>query len=235
LPTAQRCSRLSQKGGVYGPSDLPRGGRRIGTFSCVPRRPYLRRLARCSTVSRGGAAHRPETPRHYTQETGPARTRVATRYPGTCRTDRCRWAATCSPAGAFGQATVPATKAGRLHNRSTCAHQPVSIRGASHRSRAWARHQGCRSGDRAAALRPPDLVRITRAFNPRHARHSLSSGGAVEQFRQLGFNDADACELAASEGEPGRARYLLGSGCPPIRQPSQRRACDHSIKPDLAG
>jgi len=32
-----------------------------------------------------------------------------------------------------------------------------------------------------------------------------SSGGAVEQFRQLGFNDAEACELAASEAEPGAA------------------------------
>jgi hypothetical protein len=37
----------------------------------------------------------------------------------------------------------------------------------------------------------------------------------VEQFRVLGFNDADACELAASEADLGRARYLLGSGCPP--------------------
>jgi hypothetical protein len=37
----------------------------------------------------------------------------------------------------------------------------------------------------------------------------------VEQFHQLGFNDADACELAASEADLGQARYLLGSGCSP--------------------
>jgi hypothetical protein len=30
----------------------------------------------------------------------------------------------------------------------------------------------------------------------------------VEQFRQLGFNDADACDLAGSEADLGRARHL---------------------------
>jgi hypothetical protein len=34
----------------------------------------------------------------------------------------------------------------------------------------------------------------------------------VEQFRVVGFNDADAYELAASEADLGRARYLLCSG-----------------------
>src|SRR6266480_4492266 len=87
------------------------------------------------------------------------------RYPGTCRTDRCRWAARWSPGGPTAQATVPATKAGRLHHRSTCAHRPISVRGASHRSLAWATHKGGRSGDRAAALRPPDLLRITRGVD----------------------------------------------------------------------
>jgi len=37
----------------------------------------------------------------------------------------------------------------------------------------------------------------------------------VDQFRELGFSDADACELAASEADLGQARYLLGVGCPP--------------------
>jgi hypothetical protein len=37
----------------------------------------------------------------------------------------------------------------------------------------------------------------------------------VEQFRQLGFNDADACDLAGSEADLGQARHLRGSGCPP--------------------
>jgi hypothetical protein len=36
-----------------------------------------------------------------------------------------------------------------------------------------------------------------------------------EQFRQLGLNDAEADELAASKAELGQARYVLGSGCPP--------------------
>jgi hypothetical protein len=37
----------------------------------------------------------------------------------------------------------------------------------------------------------------------------------AEQFRQLGFNETEACELAASTADLGQARYLLGSGCPP--------------------
>jgi hypothetical protein len=36
----------------------------------------------------------------------------------------------------------------------------------------------------------------------------------VEQFRELGFNDADSCQLASSEADLGQARYLLGSDCP---------------------
>jgi hypothetical protein len=37
----------------------------------------------------------------------------------------------------------------------------------------------------------------------------------LEQFRQLGLNDSQAAELAASEADLGQARYLLASGCPP--------------------
>jgi len=37
----------------------------------------------------------------------------------------------------------------------------------------------------------------------------------VEQFRQLGFNEVEARDLAASPADLGQARYLLGSGCPP--------------------
>jgi hypothetical protein len=37
----------------------------------------------------------------------------------------------------------------------------------------------------------------------------------AEQFRQLGFGEAEAHELAASTADLGQARYLLGSGCPP--------------------
>ncbi len=40
-------------------------------------------------------------------------------------------------------------------------------------------------------------------------------GWRVEQFRQLGFTEADACDLAASDADLGQARYLLGSGCSP--------------------
>jgi hypothetical protein len=37
----------------------------------------------------------------------------------------------------------------------------------------------------------------------------------VEQFRELGFDDLEANDLAISEADLGQARYLLGSGCPP--------------------
>jgi hypothetical protein len=37
----------------------------------------------------------------------------------------------------------------------------------------------------------------------------------AEQFRALGFTEAEAGELAASTADLGQARYLLGSGCPP--------------------
>lgn len=36
----------------------------------------------------------------------------------------------------------------------------------------------------------------------------------AEQFRELGFDEAQASELAASTADLGQARYLLGSGCP---------------------
>jgi hypothetical protein len=38
----------------------------------------------------------------------------------------------------------------------------------------------------------------------------------LEQFRELGFDDLDAGELAASVADLGQARYLLTSGCPPL-------------------
>lgn len=37
----------------------------------------------------------------------------------------------------------------------------------------------------------------------------------TEQFRQLGFAEEQATELAASDADLGQARYLLGSGCSP--------------------
>ena len=37
----------------------------------------------------------------------------------------------------------------------------------------------------------------------------------AEQFRQLGFNEGEALDLAASRADLGQARYLLGSGCAP--------------------
>jgi hypothetical protein len=36
----------------------------------------------------------------------------------------------------------------------------------------------------------------------------------AEQFRQLGFDEVEASDLAASSADLGQARYLLGSGCP---------------------
>ena len=37
----------------------------------------------------------------------------------------------------------------------------------------------------------------------------------AEQFRQLGFAETEASDLAASEADLGQARYLVGSGCSP--------------------
>jgi hypothetical protein len=37
----------------------------------------------------------------------------------------------------------------------------------------------------------------------------------AEQFRELGFDEAEASELASSPADLGQARYLLGSGCLP--------------------
>ena len=37
----------------------------------------------------------------------------------------------------------------------------------------------------------------------------------AEQFRQLGFTEIEAAELAASEADLGQARYLVGSGFSP--------------------
>jgi len=39
----------------------------------------------------------------------------------------------------------------------------------------------------------------------------------AEQFRQLGFDETEASELASSPADLGQARYLVGSGClPPL-------------------
>jgi hypothetical protein len=37
----------------------------------------------------------------------------------------------------------------------------------------------------------------------------------AEQFRQLGFDEGEAHDLAASGADLGQACYLLGSGCAP--------------------
>jgi alpha-tubulin suppressor-like RCC1 family protein len=37
----------------------------------------------------------------------------------------------------------------------------------------------------------------------------------ADQFRQLGFDEGEAGDLASSTADLGQARYLLGSGCPP--------------------
>ena len=109
----------------------------------------------------------PRDTRHYAQK-GTARTGIVKRYRGTCRTDRCRWAASCSPAGAFAQARLPATKAGRLNNRSTCARRPVRtprIARLGKTPRREVERPGC--GSPAARL-TEDNARL----RPRHARHS---------------------------------------------------------------
>ena len=60
------------------------------------------------------------------------------------------------------------------------------------------------SSSAAAPKEPPLLDEEAEVFRWR-----------AEQFRQLGFDEAEAGELAASTADLGQARYLLGSGCPP--------------------
>jgi hypothetical protein len=55
----------------------------------------------------------------------------------------------------------------------------------------------------AAPLEPPLLDEEVDVFRWR-----------VEQFRLLGFDEAEADELAGSDADLGQARYLLGRGCP---------------------
>jgi hypothetical protein len=57
----------------------------------------------------------------------------------------------------------------------------------------------------AAAPREPSLV----------GEESDVFRWRAAQFRQLGFEEAQARELAASTADLGQARHLLGSGCPP--------------------
>jgi hypothetical protein len=35
----------------------------------------------------------------------------------------------------------------------------------------------------------------------------------IDQFEQLGFNEAEAAELAESDADLGQARHLLATGC----------------------
>ena len=42
----------------------------------------------------------------------------------------------------------------------------------------------------------------------------LVSCWRLEQFLQLGFGEADACLLAASEADLNHARSLVSAGCP---------------------
>jgi hypothetical protein len=164
LPAAERRSRPSQKGGVYGPSDLSCGGRRIAAFSRIPRRPHLRRLAGCWTVSRGGAAHRPETPPPHFPGHRPQQDPRRQALPGTCRTDRCRWAASRS-AAAHSPGRNPATETAPETIELTRRPPSGSALRATQRS-CSSNNQGGRSGDQAAAPRPPDRLRITRGLDP---------------------------------------------------------------------
>lgn len=59
------------------------------------------------------------------------------------------------------------------------------------------------SSSAAAPKEPPLLEEEVEVFRWR-----------AEQFRQLGFDEAQAGDLAASTADLGQARYLLGSGCP---------------------
>jgi hypothetical protein len=240
LPTAQPCSRLSKKGGVYGPSDLLRGGRRISTFSRVPRRPYLRRLARCWDSVSGRRRTPPRDPAPLQAETGPARTRLATHYPGTCRTDRCRWAARCSQAPLHRPQSLPPRQA--VFTIGLPA--PISrLAFVGHPTdRAWARHlrrevgrPGCgspaaRLGEDNARLRPPSCP-TPAVF--RWRRRTVSSAGLQRR------GSMRVCRLrgrAWSGPLPARERLHAADlavpwRCPPVRQASQRRVCSHSIKP----
>lgn len=55
----------------------------------------------------------------------------------------------------------------------------------------------------------------SRAAAPRPTEQLDVLQWRAEQFRQLGFTEGEAGELAVSSADLGQARYLLGSGCPP--------------------
>ena len=76
-----------------------------------------------------------------------------------------------------------------------------------------------RLDERRSARQPSSLLEEQRPVNELDHVYSMRSLTSfrwrAEQFREPGFNDPEACELAASEADLGQARYLLGSGCRP--------------------
>jgi hypothetical protein len=134
-----------------------------------------------------------------TRDTAPHASKLANesrsgeRYPARCRTDRCRWAAS--------SLTAPAPTL-------------ISIRRESHRSRLGEQPGAKRSGDRAAALRPPDLVSITRGLGP-------ATFCSVVAF-------LDPEPAAAVAGERGR-RAEMSAG------PAPHRAADSSGQRETGG
>jgi hypothetical protein len=117
-------------------------------------------------VSRGGAAYRPETPRH-TPRNWPMKTGFAGRY----RED-----------------AASAAAGGQQAHRSRLARTAPDRHFAAQLARVSAR--GWMSGDRAAARRPPDLLSITRgALNGHHRlRRALTvPSGATKNQPERGF------------------------------------------------
>jgi hypothetical protein len=166
------------------------------------------------------------------------------RYPGTCRTDRCRWAASCSPAGAFAQHSR--CHQARPSTPSVCLrHQPVSGRVAGippiARLRESPRREvgrpGCgspaaRRGEHNARLRPPSRPALqgcaVREFGSGSdvpgAKRPLAGGLPV---RRVGGLATDERELSLFGGRV----YLLSQ--PPGDRATERqskRASPHQLR-----
>jgi hypothetical protein len=160
------------------------------------------------------------------------------RYPGTCRTDRCRWAASCSPAGAFAQHSR--CHQARPSTPSVCLrHQPVSGRVAGippiarlgESPRREVGRPGCgspaaRRGEHNARLRPPSRPALQGC-----AVREFGSGSDVPGAKRPLAGVCRSVESAGSPPTNGSCRFLAeGSTCSHSRQATERLSDSRSAR-----
>jgi hypothetical protein len=139
------------------------------------------------------------------------------RYPGTCRTDRCRWAASC-PLAAPSTGNIPTTKPPETISRMTRwfqrarSNSPISP-GQAIRTRE--------SGDRAAAPRPPDVVSIVPCAPASHFQQKATMAPDIPFIRHI---DLHLLFSRARERNTSRASVALAeSARRGVLRPTVRR------------